>query len=348
MFEGKKNRIEPKMSWLTVNRRCNLRCRWCYAEGTDYQANEMSFQLARDLTLLSKEIGVEGMLPIGGEPTLWDALPKYNRFCKEIGIKSILVTNALRFGDDEFWEEYQRNPNDKMGLSLKAWGPQQFKEVSGSADFDKMKKGVERACVAFYCQIAITYNSFYCGSLPEMVQFAMDCGAKGVQINFCSTTFTDNKPDSTYMVPSRELASNIMRDYPELDKITKGKLVFEMMIPFCLFEREFIKQLKKKDQIISVCQLRKGKGLIWDERGSILMCNALFGYPIGHYGTDFVNADSLRQWINSETVLGYYNQVGSYPSFKCRDCIMYQDCGGGCPLRWAIDNPEDIVKPFIE
>jgi radical SAM protein with 4Fe4S-binding SPASM domain len=348
MFDGKEKRIEPKMSWLTVNRKCNLRCRWCYAEGTNYQADEMSFQLAKELTLLSKKIGIEGMLPIGGEPTLWKFLPRYNHFCRELGMKSVLVTNALLFEDDEFWEEYQKSPNDKIGISLKAWNSQQFQKVAGSVAFEKMKKGVKRACDRFYCQTAITYNSFYRGNLPDMVQFAMDCGSKGVQINFCSTTFSNDKPDSAYMVSSRELAINIMDSYPELNRITEGKLVFEMMIPFCLFPSDFIEQLKERDQIISVCQLKKGKGLIWDERGNVLMCNALFDYPIGRYGTDFVDAESFKQWLNSKIVLGYYNRMGAYPSLKCKDCAMYQDCGGGCPLRWAVDCPEEIANPFVE
>ena len=119
-----------------------------------------------------------------------------------------------------------------------------------------------------------------------------------------------------------------------------------MMIPFCLFSREFIKELKAKNQIVSVCQLKKGNGLIWDEQGNVLMCNSLFSYPIGRYGTNFTNVESLKQWLNSETILGYYNKMGAYPSDSCQSCEMYQDCGGGCPLRWAIYDPKDIVKPF--
>jgi len=347
MFDGKQNKIEPKISWLTVNRMCNLRCRWCYAESTDYHPDEMSFKLAKDLTRITKEIGIPAILLIGGEPTLWKHIIEFNSFCREIGIRSVLVTNGLRFGEDGFWEKYKKTPNNNIGLSLKAWNPEHLKEVAQSSAFEQMERGMKRACDQFNSQIGITYNSFYCGNLPEMVRFAMKCGAKAVQINFCYTTFRDNKPDSAYMVPPHELATNIMRDYPELMEITQGKLAFEMMLPFCLFSYEFIQKLRENDQIISVCQLKKGKGLIWNEHGDVLMCNALFDYPIGHYGTDFTNVESLKGWLNSKTVLGYYNQMGAYPSLQCKECTMYQDCGGGCPLRWAVYSPEDIVKPFL-
>lgn len=340
------NPLQPEASWLTVNRVCNLRCRWCYAEGTAYHNNEMSFRSAQDLTILSKKLGVQGMLLIGGEPTLWRYLLGYNHFCRKMGLKSVLVTNGIKFGDDEFWERYQQDPNDDVGLSLKAFSQEHLKEVAQSTAFQQMKKGIARACAKFNVPVSITYNSFYCGHIPEMVRVAIDCGANGVKIDFCSTTFSNDKPESTYMVSPQELAKNIMRDYSELVRITRDRLVFEMMIPFCLFSREFIEELKEKRQITSVCQLRKGKGLIWDENGNVLMCNALFDYPIGHYGTDFANVESLRQWLNSDKVLGYYNKMGAYPSVSCRTCKMYQDCGGGCPLRWAIYDPEQIVKPF--
>lgn len=347
MFDGKQNIIKPGISWLTVNRVCNLRCRWCYAESTNYHPDEMSFELAQQLTRITKEIGVPAILLIGGEPTLWKHIFKYNRFCKELGIRSVLVTNGLQFGNDSFWDKYKKCPNDNIGLSLKAWNPKHLKKVAQSSAFEQMQRGMKRACVRFHSQIGITYNLFYCEILTDMVQFAIDCGAKAVQINFCYTTFVDRKPTSTYMVPPRQLAANIMRDYTELMRITKGKIAFEMMIPFCLFPEEFINELKANDQIISVCQLKKGKGLVWDEHGNILMCNALCDCPIGHYGTDFTNVESLKQWLNSETVLGYYNRMGAYPSDLCRTCEMYQDCGGGCPLRWAVYDPKNIIKPFV-
>ena len=347
MFDGKRTRINPQISWITVNRSCNLRCRWCYAEGAEYrQQKEMSLETAQMLTKITKEVGVPAILLIGGEPTLWPHIFKFTRFCKNLGIKSVLVTNGLRFGNNGFWDDYCETPNDNIGLSLKAWNPEQLRKIAGSSDFEQMKLGMKRACDRFHSQIGITYNSFYQGNLTDMARFAIDCGAKAVQINFCYTSFVDGKPISTHMVPPEELAKNIVTDYPELMKITNGKLAFELMLPFCLFPREFIEQLKENDQIISVCQLKKGKGLVWDENGNFMMCNALFDYPIGHYGTDFINAQSLLNWLNSEVVLGYYNRMGAYPSEKCRKCTMYLQCGGGCPLRWAVYKPDKVVKPF--
>ena len=41
-------------AWVTLNRACNLRCRWCYAAGTGYKAgDDMSFELFCEIINLS-------------------------------------------------------------------------------------------------------------------------------------------------------------------------------------------------------------------------------------------------------------------------------------------------------
>ena len=120
------------------------------------------------------------------------------------------------------------------------------------------------------------------------------------------------------------------------------------MVPLCLWPQSFIEELKRKDQILSVCHVHKRKGLIFTETGGIIICNALFDYPVGSYGDDFHDGQSLLEWLNTSEVLGYYNSIGCYPSLACETCQWYQDCGGGCPLRWALYKPDDIIQPIVK
>jgi len=178
-----------------------------------------------------------------------------------------------------------------------------------------------------------------------MVAFAIKCGAKAVKIDFCSTTFLKGQPNTTYMVEPRRLVENILRDYPILEQITKGRIVFEMMIPFCLWPSSFIKELKQKGQILSVCHVLKRKGIIFDEIGNVIMCNALFDYPLGRYGNEFNNRTSLLAWLNTPRIINYYDHIRRYPSMSCKICSWYSDCGGGCPLRWSVYDPNELI-PF--
>jgi len=338
--------VRPGAAWLTVNRKCNFRCKWCYAKGSGYSAKrEMSLDLAEDLANISQQIGVHNLLLIGGEPTLWKPLIEFNEFCMQKKILTILITNGMRFGVDKFWQKYVQYPNNRIALSLKASTPQQFYQVAGVGGFEIVKKGLTRAIQELDAQISITYNTFYVDTLKDMVQFAMDCGAKSIKIDFCSTTFVNGEPNATYMVKPQEVAQNIMRDYPELERITKGRIVFEMMVPFCLWPLEFINQLKQKGQLMSVCHLLKRKGIIFDEFGNIIMCNALFDYPLGRYGKEFYDGESLLAWLDTDQIISYYNRIGCYPSEACKTCSLYSECGGGCPLRWALYKPDEFVRP---
>jgi len=331
-------------SWITVNRQCNFRCLWCYAEGTDYKlGNDMKLDLAKNLTQMLREAGAKQVIIIGGEPTLWPHLVDYNKFCKSIGIITIMPTNGLRFSDDSFFEQYSCCPNDSIGISLKAGNAHQLKEITRCDKFQELKKGVCRVLQNFNSTVSLTYNTFYEDNLLELVQFAVDCGAKGVKIDFCSTVFERGIAKSDYMIPPKKLVSNIMRDYEGMLKITDN-IIFEMSIPFCLWPNEFIKKLVKEGRIMSVCQLIKRNSVIFDTDGKLIVCNALFDYPLGKYKVNFYNSQSLLDFLNSDTNLNYYKIFSRYPSLKCRDCEWYDSCGGGCPLRWAIYSPNDIIS----
>ena len=195
-------------------------------------------------------------------------------------------------------------------------------------------------------QVSITYNVFYVDNLLELVKFAVWCGAKTIKIDFCSVRFINNKVDSSFMVKPERLIKNILKDYPFLEEITEGNIVFEMMLPFCLWPVDFINKLKNEGKILSVCHVLKQKGIIFDEGGNLIICNALFDYPIGRYGTDFCDKISLLDWLNKPQIINYYNSLRRYPSLKCKSCSVYFECGGGCPLRWTIYKPDELVKPI--
>lgn len=334
----------PKGAWLTVNRACNFRCAWCYAEGTGYQKNkEMSLELAKQLADLIYEIGIRNLIVIGGEPTLWENLIMFNSYCKKLDIKTSLVTNAFLFGKEKFLKEYVKFPNDSISISLKAGNEKQSMEVCGIRNFNVVKKGIKQAIKQFNACVSITYNSFYIANLIELVALAVECGSKLVKIDFCSTTFQNGKSYDKYMVEPHQIVKHIVEDYEELNRITNGNLVFEMNLPFCLWPEDFLKMLIEKNQIMSVCHVLKREGIIFDTEGKLLMCNALFDYPLGQYEKDFDDPESLLNFINSKEIQSFYDNISSYPSLKCKNCEWYDKCGGGCPLKWAIYKVKDVI-----
>jgi len=117
-----------------------------------------------------------------------------------------------------------------------------------------------------------------------------------------------------------------------------------MKMPLCLWPKDFLENLIQKGQMTATCQVQKRSGIIFDSDGKLLMCNGLFDYPIGTYKKDFSDSETLVTFLNSEKVFDYYDKINSYPSAKCIGCSMFKICSGGCPLRWAVYNPEETIK----
>lgn len=148
--------IEPKSAWITVNRACNFRCQWCYAQGTDYDVEKsMTLELAEQLLNLIISLGIRSVTIIGGEPTLWNPLLDFNKLCNSKKVRTTLVTNAMRFGDDTFWEKYQLAQNSRVGISVKAFDDESLKRVASVNSFKLSKKGLERGITAFKCGVRV-------------------------------------------------------------------------------------------------------------------------------------------------------------------------------------------------
>lgn len=339
-----------KLMWLTVNRGCNFRCDWCYAAGSEYQPeDEMSLSFTLDLLEIAKQLGVGRLFLIGGEPTLWSHLLDFNDAMQSAGVKSTLVTNAYRFSNDRFWGKYLEHPNTHIGASFKAFNQESLIKNTKATAFADVTKGLRRVFKYQPNSIAsFVYSRPYVSHFLDMVIYAVDCGAFGVSVNFCSPAIHKGRVDNRFMVDTDVLVREIIFAYEEAHAVTGGRLVFVMKHPLCIWPREFIRTLKDRGQISTTCHLQHQSGGIIDTDGALLICNSMFDFPVGRYGQDFKSAESLATFFRSERVKNYFAQVKAYPSKRCINCPVFEDCAGGCPLLWTVYSPDSVIRGWSE
>ena len=337
--------ITPSCAWITVNRACNLRCGGCYAKSTGYGAGQdMDFGLAKKIVGLISALDIKCVTVIGGEPTLWNHLTDFNKLCRENNLKTTVVTNAIRFGADGFWSSYMENPSTRVGISIKAFDKASLKEIAGVDSFKLAEKGLRRAISHFKCGVSTVYSTSSADSILDLARFAMDCGAKSLTISPCTPSFCDGVAEGEYIVEANKMVAHIVDVYPKLVEITGGNITFSMKLPLCLWPKGFVENLVQQNQISTVCQVQQKAGIVFDVDGQLMLCNSLFDFPLGKFGIDFTDKDSLVALMNSQKTVDMYNALTAYPSEKCISCSWWNVCAGGCPLYWTLLNPKDVIK----
>ena len=87
---------------LEVTKRCNLRCRFCFANGGSPEDDESVDALKAAISDIVLKRGNVLLQLSGGEPTLRDDLPELVRYAKEAGCSYVqLNTNGIRLAEDE-------------------------------------------------------------------------------------------------------------------------------------------------------------------------------------------------------------------------------------------------------
>ena len=332
-------------SWLTVNRTCNMRCRWCYAEGTKYNKDDdMSLELACQLIDLEASLGIKTIVFIGGEPLLWKDLFKINGLAKEKGMSTVLVTNGALLSSERIMEQIKASAFDSINISLKAPNKHGYISLTESNTFNQVINGMrDLSKERINFEASITLNSLVANDLYDMVKVATDAGAASVTIHFCASTLVNGEPNRGTMMNPEEIVRCVVDNYTAIDQYTHGKFAIQQSLPMCIWPPDFIKLLKEKGQIHFGCHLMSRNGLVFDSKGSVIPCNCLHGCELGQYGTDFSDTESFGSFWKKEEVANFYDQIIAYPAKQCIGCEEYSACGGGCPLQWFVFKPENII-----
>lgn len=337
----------PNNIWLTVNRQCNIRCEWCYAAETKYtKEDEMTLEYAQDVVDTMYWEQTHNIIILGGEPTLWQPLPDLIKWINEKypDVTVTVVTNGIRFASEKYMESLA-DCVYRVGMSLKAANKQQQIDLTKTDTFDQALKAITNLSQKdILYGISVTINSKMLGDLVELSENAKNAGAQSISFEMCAPSFdTSGGHNDAYAVHPKVMAQTIVDTYDAIDKIFDGNVAYQLSLPFCLFDQDFIDNLKDRSQIISGCHVMQRNGVIVTSNGNILMCNCLHHIPIGRFGTDFTDDKSFEQWWNREEVVNCNKELLRYPSVKCIGCHNYNECCGGCPLQWFAFYPQEII-----
>lgn len=118
----RKNRFEKRLMILSVNRKCNLKCKYCRGNMDDWYDQlalksknaELPKELWHEVIRICEQINVGEIILTGGEPLLYRHLHEFSTFLNENQIRFQLHTNGLSKRGMEYLAFLKENELDPI------------------------------------------------------------------------------------------------------------------------------------------------------------------------------------------------------------------------------------------
>lgn len=332
----------PRGVWLTINRDCNLKCSWCYAQNASCNP-PMSVDNAKKAITIISDLGIQSVSLIGGEPSIYPHLMEILDACREKQLKVGLITNGLKLSDPIIVNKLIDHGVTGFNISMKSCTSEGYLRDAGVDALDKVLAAIDnlaKSNIKFTVSIVITDDNV--DDIYSMICLAYINGAKSFYLSFCNSYSTDNGFGNLLHNPYITIQKfiEIYWKIKDLDI----ELSIHQNMPLCIWPDDFVKEMKDSGNFESVCQLHRRSGLVFDTDLSLIPCNSLHSCYIGHYGVDYTDAFSLKSFINSESVIKIYKKLLRAPSIKCLNCEQFEYCGGGCVMFWTNNKFDELLS----
>lgn len=332
--------------WLTVNRFCNFRCKWCYAMGTTFKSEDnMPFEMAKNLIDLMHQIGVHNVILIGGETLFWPHLFPVASYLKSLGMTSAVVTNGWLLGFEKFRNRVKKSDITSLNISLKGGNRQQYIDLTRFDGFETTIEGLREVNKWQHIDTGIStvISTETLSNLDEITRVAFSNGAKFINFSTCGPMVNRGSFDSQYVPEPVDVVNAFVAEYETINTLTDGRFSIEGTLPTCLWPPDLLRTLEERGQISYGCHFKTRSGVLFDRWGSIIPCNHLYDYPLGTFGVDFTDLESFKSVWNHPQINAFYGKMLAYPTTRCVTCCSFDKCGGGCPLNWFIREPDSVI-----
>lgn len=311
---------EMKLLVLRLTERCNLRCGYCYAARDGEAPFDMDAQTAiRAVELCCPEGGKLKIQFTGGEPLLrLDVMEAVHAFGKRTGRRLFL---SVQTNGTLLTPEVCRRLNAircGVGVSLDGIGAANALRCfpDGTPAFDAISAGIRNlGSAGMRCgltAVVTNCNAASLGLIPDLALYLGNVSGVGLDL-------------------FRPLGRGVGRDFsPNPDELETGLRALKSKaqelnragIPFRFRELE---RIRKRIALNACgghyCYAQTDASFCVDGRGDMWPCSSLAGDKRFYLG-NIVDGRARKSRDQLE---------GLNPPAKCRSCVVYGQCLGGCP-----------------
>lgn len=324
--------------WLTTNRACNLRCKWCYAADTGFKpSDDMPFEDAKKVVIFCKEAGIRTIILLGGEPSIYPFIHDLIRFIKSQGLRSVMVTNGIVLADLKTAKKFVEDGLSSFSLSMKGNSKQEYLETTGFDGYDLFLRAIRNLCsLGVKPLISQVLTPDNIATFPVAIRMAKEAGAKRFSFSFCYDFNCSGAKGSLGKNNPFVLSFLFNKNAAAIESALDGcHYALSEGLPLCVWEKGSLRELIKGHHITSICQLQKGTGILFDTDLSVIPCNAMHSLKYGKFGKDFTDPKTYFQYLQDPKVAALFAQLRGIPDKQCLTCQKASRCGGGCVTNWT-------------
>jgi uncharacterized protein len=331
-------RFKELVLWVTTD--CNLRCRYCYANGGD-EADYMNWRVAkRALDIMIGQFGHFKIQFAGGEPLLnMDLIEQVVRYTQGLGIGYQLQTNATLI-DEKVAVNLKRMGIDvgvsidglpEVNDSLRPFADGHGSTAATIAGLEKLRMagiGVGLTCVLSAENVA---------GLPGLVDLASYLGnVEGIAFDLLRLIGRASK-DSVRQANPTLAARSVSAALKRADELA---LMGGRRVRFREVERMrylLINGIRRRHR----CYFDAGQLLMVKPNGDTYPCASLAGFP-----RQFYLGNILEQGFTDEVGVNLQRcrQLITPPHY-CLTCSRHWLCGGPCPAQTYAQQLAGEIQP---
>ena len=334
--------MNVKTSWLTITRKCNNFCEWCYTQNK-LNCESMNFEDAVSCVDKLVTMGVKRIVLIGGEPTLYQNFIELIKYISSKKIKISLATNGRKFSDPIFASEVIKAGINSVNISLKGTSEEEYKKYTKSIGLNEAIRGYNNLLDSGLKNVSLSYVIVDDNhqKFDDVINLIEQNNLRNIVFQFVKPVLKFN--DNSDLLNIERMGKFVTYIYEKMKK-TKTNYCLEISFPLCAVDEETLKKMIQENRITTCCHISKGTGIVFDTDFKVLPCNHFAEFP---YSEEKIGLKPIKQicdFWDSTICNNLRKTAGSYPSKKCLNCEKWEICGGGCFTRWFYQNPEEIIN----
>lgn len=335
------NKME-KIGWITTNRNCNNRCKWCYANDFLMQKKSLHIDNAKKIVDLFQKNHIKRVVLIGGESILYQDLFELVDYILKNDMTPVLMTNGVAFSDKSLCEKIKAAGLEKVCVSLKGFDENDYSNSTGTCNFNKVIVGIQNLeKTGITPSVSITVTKHISKNIDNYFSLLSQLKTKKVIFDFAKPYYKDGKLCNNDILTPLEMAKFCERHYLKFfDSFDFFKIAIEF--PICFIDREKLADMESKNILDIGCFVLTQNGVFIDTDMNMMMCNIDVynhkGRLLENNGKYFIDEHISNSEINEK----FYARFSKI----CSECTHYNSCRGGCHFIWDFYNINDFLENF--